>query len=116
MYDAKVYGGMQHESMSEKLCMGEQVKCVQIDADEFTCYAGPIIESWVSKQRRYTMVVWKRSGPGEGELMQCGLSGMQAISPREEMASEDEAAMIAAVGAFELGNPKTAYNATRMWR
>ena len=88
-YEAKVYAAMQHESMSTKVSIGDKIVCPQVDASKFACYAGPIIESWVHKQRRYTWVVWKCTGTGEGEgeegegeLLHVGLSGTQAVTPR----------------------------------
>ena len=96
--------------MSSKLQIGDKVKSVQAEGDE--CYAAPFIESWHARQRRYTVLVWKRTGAGKGELMHCGLNGIQAVTPRVSMNKVEEKAMLAAVDLWEMTNPKSAYNAT----
>ena len=102
-----MFGAMQQQSMSGKLSSGEKVKCVQAGASE--CFVGAFIESWQSRQRRYTVLVWE---PGKGEFMHCGLNGIQAVTPRVRMNDEDGEAMLAAISSFEMTNPKSAYNTT----
>ena len=98
---------MQQQSMSGKLSSGKKVKCVQAGASE--CFVGALIESWQSRQRRYTVLVWE---PGKGEFMHCGLNGIQAVTPRVRMNDEDGEAMLAAISSLEMTNPKSAYNTT----
>ena len=106
-----MYGGMQQSSMSSMLSIGDKVKCTQAGGN-LECYVGSFIESKHSNQRRYTVLVWNRTGVAKGELSHVGLNGIQAVTPRVSMKDEDQTAMLADAKSFEMTNPKSAYNAT----